>query len=910
MCLYINMLAQMMAPVLDTLEKKIIEIGKRHIIYSPEQIFLFTDRDVYSAGDTLWFNAWLLKDQTLTPESNSRLLYVDLIDAENKILQGLLIKIENGTGSGTFYLPENLSKEGIFRIRGYTQWNLNFGNEYIFRKNIIVWQKDLTGNNPQANNRKYDILTSGNKTIFKRIKETGKKDIPGESLSDEKTQSLLPDLQFLPEGGKWYAGIPSRMAFKAISQDGYGVDIEGEIVDENDSIITTFRTKYMGMGSITMVPQKGKNYKARIITGQTFPLPEVHNSGVGIQINPFKNNRISGTIYFTEDLISNTNNAEYYLVTNTAGYIYTNVFIANKQMIDFEIPIKELPGGITELTLIDPDVNPIVGRICFVPAATRQINMEWTSEIVPAPVPEDGSGSVLNLTLKTTSAYDNKPVSSSVAVALTDEQVSPIDETQLTLRSQMLLSGMLKGKVENPDYYFANPYDSIYKNLDLVMLTHGWRKYTEFPDTSSFNLNTYNSFNVSGRVSNALNSGIKQLIVLLAQGDHTFVTETTSDSVGRFIFKNLPFKGMTYINLIAPNKRGKIKKFNVDIEVDSIPTAQKPDIGEPDISWSVNETTSLFNEFREREKIEKSLFDSLTRMPGITYIEPVTITANRIIKGSYNRNKSGNADIVLDNKDLDKYDSFTDIIDVLYNELPGLSIGWFGDPIFDSNIGGTLFTGGEKIVGYNFFSKVRRSGYAPLFAYYNRPVFFLVDGFNLLLYMRQIINTQNYDYGNIQSFDLSNNALSSISVCDIEGIEVMIDYKYTWIYNNGVSNSPNIKKPIFVEITTKSGYGPTQFFPEAGFKDFRIKGAHTPKEFYTPKYMPEDYADRFDYHQQPTLYWNPSLTTDSLGIAKISIPIGSNYPRTLQIISEGHNLKGKVGSGFQTIKVGTGKGAW
>ena len=298
--------------------------------------------------------------------------------------------------------------------------------------------------------------------------------------------------------------------------------------------------------------------------------------------------------------------------------------------------------------------------------------------------------------------------------------------------------------------------------------------------------------------------------------------------------------------------------------------------------------------------MEKYLFDSLDRISGITYIEPVTITTNRIIKGSRNRNKSGNADIVLDNKDLGKYDSFTDIIDVLYNELPELSIGWFGTPLHKRDIRGL------NIVGYEYFSKDRKSGYDQLFAYYDRPVFFLVDGFDMSLYMRQIINTQNYDYGSIQSFDLSNNALSSISVCDIEGIEVMIDYKYTWIYNNGISDNPYIKKPIFVEITTKDGYGPNQLFSEAGFKDFRIKGTHTPKEFYTPKYIPEDHTDRFNYHHKPTLYWNPSVTTDSLGIAKISIPIEKNYPRTLQLISEGHNLNGKVGSGFQIIKAGTG----
>ena len=49
-------------------------------------------------------------------------------------------------------------------------------------------------------------------------------------------------------------------------------------------------------------------------------------------------------------------------------------------------------------------------------------------------------------------------------------------ETQ-TIFSDLLLSGDVKGKIHNPAYYLMSDADSVTANLDLVMLTHGWRKF-------------------------------------------------------------------------------------------------------------------------------------------------------------------------------------------------------------------------------------------------------------------------------------------------------------------------------------------------------------------------------------------------------------------------------------------------
>jgi GH18 family chitinase len=53
--------------------------------------------------------------------------------------------------------------------------------------------------------------------------------------------------------------------------------------------------------------------------------------------------------------------------------------------------------------------------------------------------------------------------------------VSPPD--QHTIFSDILLSSDIKGKVYNPAYYLSNNSDSVAANLDLVMLTNGWRRF-------------------------------------------------------------------------------------------------------------------------------------------------------------------------------------------------------------------------------------------------------------------------------------------------------------------------------------------------------------------------------------------------------------------------------------------------
>ena len=41
----------------------------------------------------------------------------------------------------------------------------------------------------------------------------------------------------------------------------------------------------------------------------------------------------------------------------------------------------------------------------------------------------------------------------------------------------VLLNSELKGKIHNPGYYLSSDSDSVTANLDLVMMTNGWRRF-------------------------------------------------------------------------------------------------------------------------------------------------------------------------------------------------------------------------------------------------------------------------------------------------------------------------------------------------------------------------------------------------------------------------------------------------
>jgi hypothetical protein len=68
-------------------------------------------------------------------------------------------------------------------------------------------------------------------------------------------------------------------------------------------------------------------------------------------------------------------------------------------------------------------------------------------------------------------------IKSNLSVAVTDAGMDVKEGPQENIYSQLLLTCDLKGYVYDPAYYFASDEDSVKQQLDLVMMTNGWRRY-------------------------------------------------------------------------------------------------------------------------------------------------------------------------------------------------------------------------------------------------------------------------------------------------------------------------------------------------------------------------------------------------------------------------------------------------
>lgn len=113
--------------------------------YPREEIYLHTDRENYIAGENIWFEAYLIDRQSLKLTNESRIAYIEVLNAENRPVAERRISLENGSGPGQLTLPDTLS-QGNYTIRAYTNWMKNFLPSNCFMKEINVYNA-LNSNN-------------------------------------------------------------------------------------------------------------------------------------------------------------------------------------------------------------------------------------------------------------------------------------------------------------------------------------------------------------------------------------------------------------------------------------------------------------------------------------------------------------------------------------------------------------------------------------------------------------------------------------------------------------------------------------------------------------------------------------------------------------------------------------------
>lgn len=394
-----------------------------------EKVYVQFDKAYYNPGETIWFKAYLFADAT--PSQVSKNFYAEFLDEKGNVLNQVTAPIAFSGASGSYAIDSNFAKQALY-FRAFTASMLNDDTCFLFTKAIRILS-------------------------------------PKAAATKTTTLPQPPTLRFLPEGGEWTAGLPSTIAFIATNQQGLPVDISGIITDNIGAKLTDFRTLHNGMGSVIFTPEEGRTYTASWKAGNkqyTTPLPPVRIQGIGLRVAEAENGR-----RFTLYRATQTDEAlmELRVIACMNQHLAFQAYInmRGKTVATGLFPTKDLPSGILQITVLDKNNKPVAERVCFVN------NHEYEFD-------SDAFLSQRNLTRRGLNSVEitvSDTVPANLSLAITDANLNQTNTMDDNIVSRLLLTSDLRGKIVNPYYYFYSNDDSVSAYLDLVMLTHGWRRY-------------------------------------------------------------------------------------------------------------------------------------------------------------------------------------------------------------------------------------------------------------------------------------------------------------------------------------------------------------------------------------------------------------------------------------------------
>ena len=741
-----------------------------------EKVHLHLDKPWYNAGDTIWFKAYVVAAAYHQLTSISGVLYAELINDKDSVIKRLTVELNSGLGSGDFVLPYN-NKSCVYHLRAYTNWMQNAGPGYFYNQRLFV-----NGLNSIRPNRVKQNTPVHN------------------SLAQSRAANI--DVQFFPEGGDMANGLLSKVAFKAVDEDGRPEEIKGIVIDSKGNEIVAFGSQHLGMGQFLLKPKKGEQYKAKIICtdASTYmvDLPQAKDAGFSLSINNDNRDTLYLKLTANFELYESKRDTVFYLVAQSGG---KNYLTASDKVTNYpfaaHIAKSHFPSGIVQFTLFSQSGEPLNERVVFI-QNNDQLNLTLSvARQTYAP------GEKVQVSLGAKNAA-NKATAGSFSASVTDETKVPVDEpAENTIFTDLLLQSELTGTIENPNYYFTNPDDKTRADLDLLMLTQGYRRFEW--KRILHNDNRILAFyppekllKLAGTVKTPQGEPAPGANVSLALLKQKIVKDTTADSNGDFQFNNLYISDTAKLYLRAGKK-------NLEIQIKQ---PEYPPVLPSGTADTVNMTPQM------ALAAQKQSGDAQGAMKNTIVLKQVNIKSNpnplRItpLIHSDNLNGPGQADQVIMG---DKLMGCPYIANCLHALIRG-GVRWQQDTVYSTHTP-------IELVGKT------------------KPMAVLLDG--VIMEQKTAFNMLNEN--------------------DIYSIEVLVNRGYLIVYGTAASGG------LIVITTKRGGEGRQAATVDPALTTYTFNGFYKAREFYSPKYDEKNKVSLAD--NRKTIYWNPEIITDAEGKA-------------------------------------------
>ncbi len=854
-----------------------------------EKVYLHFDKPYYAVADTMWFKAYVTIEQNL-PSPFSKIVYVEVFNAKDSLIKTVKLPLKNSVAFGNIPLNMQNFKQGNYYVRAYTLWMINFSEDYHFTKTIPIGEaidkevitnitftneevdknikttakiqfKDLS-KKAQANKvvnwtilSNNDVVTKGKGTtdqngflnivitskdgqlitkgnILTTLNTTDKETV--NASFDLKQVANTIDFQFFPEGGSFILGIPNQVAFKAIGSNGLGADVKGSILGDDNAEVSVINSSHAGMGSFYLTPEEGKNYKAKVTfkdgSTKTFPLPKANAMGITLQVTNqtadlINVKVIANTPYFE----ANKGKSLFVVAQNNNVVYYAAKAVLVNQLISIRIPKKDFPAGIIQLTLFNAENSPLSERLVFLmkPAA---INLAVKTDL-PTYKPRQKVKMSLNA-----------GVEGNFSVAIIDEQKVPVDEnSETTILSSLLLTSDLKGYIEKPNYYFNKTDEKKTAELDKLMLTQGYRRFS-YKDilADKFPLISYlpeQGISLTGTLRDLTGMPTRKGSLRLMVTGKPISAEVVTSNTGIFNFQNLVFPDSSQVVISAkynPNAA------NLMIIMDGTPV---PNPGK---------NKNVFDEVKNIDTVLSAYLSNSQRQ--YRYLRTLKEV---VIKGA-------------------------PVKKVSHRDHSALSTLANADHVIEAD----AFAG----CGGNLLDCVRSRAMGLT---YDQEKFYVTRDYN----SGARIPVQVF----MNNFPVDARDINTVVLAELESVEVFLNDPLGTIDRmygtKGVLVINTKKPPTGTKISRQELL---DMLPKRNILTISPMGYSKEREFYSPKYLPNTAVTNSDL--RTTIYWNPKVVTDATGNFSFEF-FNADGRGSYRAVVEGIDKNGNIGRTVYRYKV-------
>lgn len=578
-----------------------------------EKLYMVTDKPYYSAGDKIYFSAFLINSIFFEKSTPSSFIYVELVDANGSIVSRLKVRGEHGRFDNALPISTKQAA-GRYTLRAYTRWQTNFDPKLLYSQQIEIGNYiddsvqprvtyDFSGGKtatavvtvlnhmlePIKNRDVEYTLHIGNKTtrhrvttdeegIFRvqfrltdRATDCMRMYITANGRQLDKTiqlPSFVDDFsaRFMPEGGNFIAGVSQMVAFRAVGTDGSAASVAGYVSDKSGRKVCDIASVHDGMGKFEICPARDEQYIATLVSKQgvtrTFELPKPVDSGCSIYMQVESSKSAILKVTTSKDLPIE----RFAAVVQARGLM---MFTIEDLSHPVRLSLDKMRSGVGQVSIVDRTSRTVVAeRLFFVRGKAASAKISPSAK-------RHSPREKMALDFEVRNSQ-GEVIAGDFAVSVTDAAVIKESKGD-NIFSYLLLNSDLRGDVENPTYYFEG--DDALRNarLDLVMMTHGWRRYdlgamlagkgqkTKYIAEQEQSI----TGNVTGVVGKVRNPSV--MIYRDQEGRSEYLGVFPLNKTGRFTITGIDYPDTTAYTIQALNREGGSERVRIKVDPEVYP---------------------------------------------------------------------------------------------------------------------------------------------------------------------------------------------------------------------------------------------------------------------------------------------------------------------------------------------------